>query len=188
MSLLTAIQIEEDYLKLIGDRDSKNKFNLKEKMEDQGFSLEQYHKEKDEFLFSQTPKRFKMSSLETLHADEQAIMDKGDSAFLVVAPAKKWVYVGEASALDEKDASYINIGHPCASIIATPKDLDLVCVVRHRRCLELYQSWLENELHRMGLSPKILGAEKALEGYSIYYFQMFFDGSERETVEKRWLK
>ena len=188
MSLLNAIQIEEDYLKLISDSRAKNAFNLKDKLEAQGYSIDQYHKEKDEFIFSQIPKSFKMSSLETLHADEQAIMDKGISAFLVVAPKKKWVYVGEASTLSEADASYINIGHPCASIIATPKDLDLVCVVRQRRCLELYQSWLESELKRMGLSPKILGAEKALEGYSIYYFQMFFDGSERETVEKRWLK
>lgn len=188
MGLLKAIQIEEDYLKTIGNAKAKNAFGLKEKLEAEGFSMDQYHAEKNEFLFNQNTKKLRTVQLEDLHSEEEKVMKKGDSGFFLIVPSKKWVYVGEASTITEPDATYLNIGHQCSSVLATPKDLGIVCVVKHRRALELYQGWVERELIKMGFAPRILATEKALEGYSIYYIQMFFENSEREGMLHSWLQ
>jgi hypothetical protein len=186
--LMRAIEVEEEYLKLLSDREQKEKFNLHERLELCGYSVDEYHKDKNEFLVSVSPKNFRLIRLEDLHAEEDRVMQNNDSAFLVVVPDKKWVYVGKASTIDVPDASYIDMAHPCASILSTPKDLGLVCVVKHRRACEFYHQWLVDELDKIGLHPEILSAEKAYDGHSVYYLQMYFDGAEREGVVARWLR
>lgn len=186
-NLMKAIEVEEQYLKLLSDRKGKEKFNLKERLELYGYSLETFQKEKAKFLFS-VPKTFKKAYFETLHDTEKAVMSNGDAVCLVVAPIKKWVCVGSGSTINDKEAEYVDIGHDCNSILSTPKDINPIFISKQTDTFELHLNWLRAELKAEGLKAGIVGVERNFGVYSIYYFHVYFDGEGREKLDKRWLQ
>lgn len=188
MSFFGAMEVEEKYLRLIAKPKEKAKFNFAERMELHGYkNIDAYHREKELFLFNVTPKKFRLSSFENIHADEQQAIEKGEEIIFIVPVTKKWVCVGSGSTINDPEASYVQIGHECDSILATPKDLDVICVSKQSGVLHLFIEWAKAQLASMGLTAsKIMGVERFFVGHSIYYFQIFFDGSEREGVLSKW--
>lgn len=187
MNLFKAIEVEEEYLKLLTDKELKAKFNLAERLELCGYTLEEYHKEKNALLFLQ-PKKFVKGYCETLHETEQNIMTADDAVCLVVSPTKKWVYVGGETVITDQEASRLDIGHDCQSVLATPLDISPVFVSKHTGAFELYLNWIRGELKAEELDAGIVGVERNFGEYSIYYFHLSFSGEGREKLEKRWLQ
>lgn len=183
MGLLTAIQIEEEYLEK--NKKDADGFNLKDKLISQGFSLDEFHKEKEWFVFSANKFKFGRTSPETTHADVAFAIANNQSIVFVAAPAKTWMYGGGDNKKTPEGVSFCDIGYPCESIIATDKDVNLVITSRQNGVLHLWHEWLNNQL--VGIKHEsTIGAEKRLGDWSVYYFQIYFKEG-REILLKKCL-
>jgi hypothetical protein len=185
--LFNAIEIEEGYLKLLADHKEKTEYDLVGKMANIGYTLDQYHADKEAFIFEATRHTFKPSTHEELFQNVSDVMAKNDTAFFVTLPEKKWIYVGKASTVIDPDASVLNINHFCNSLLATAHDIGFTAVVKQRRVLQIYKDWLESELVSEGIIANVQGAEVAFEGYSVYYFLIAISDGDRERMVARWL-
>ncbi len=179
-----AIQVEQYYLKLLSNHEAKTAFDLIGKMASLGYTLDEYHKAKDEYLFAQTPKVFRMTTPETTHDDVSDAIKSNDSVVFVAAPTKTWMYGGGDNKKVPEGVSFCDIGYPCESIFATDKDVNLVITSRQNGVLHLWQEWLNSEL--VGIKHEsTIGAEKRLGNWSVYYFQIYFKEG-REILLKKW--
>lgn len=184
MNIFQAIQLEETYLGL-GKKEA-DEFNLPEKLAEQGFSLDEFAKEKARLLFDASAFKFKPTSPETTHSDVQKAIEKNEAVVFVSAQDKPWFFIGGDGRTAPKGVDACNIGYGCSSILSTPKDVNIVIVSRQKNTLSLWQEWLDREL--IGVPHEsTIGAEKDLGEWSVYYFQISFkDG--RELLLEKWLK
>jgi len=179
-----AIEIENEYLKLLGDREAKQNFDFIGKLSAVGYTLEQYHKEKELLIIDAVTCRFGTTSAETIHDDVSRVISKNDAAILVCRPDKTMWYVGSEDNFPNDKLPARFIGHGCDNLLVTDKDLSLAIVTREQGILNLWQSWLDNELD--GMNARTIGAEKRINDFSVYFFHIY--GIDRTAVIDKWLQ
>jgi len=197
MGLKEAMKVEADYLKL--NTKIADDFYFKEKMEFAGYpDLEKYFKEKQEYLFNQT----KLSIVETTPAtivnETMQVIQKGKQTCFIISQPTTWVFYGIDEAnrqyVTDHNLNFLDLKYQGGTIISTPKDLELVIVMKQHDMNYYVRDNVSKLLNKMGVQHlsngndllihsdvllndfKICGfAEKNLGNeYSIYYVQVSF--------------
>lgn len=191
--LFNAIEIEEGYLKLLSDREAKRAYDLRGKLLEEGYAISQYHDEKDRFIVEATKHEFRMTTPETVIADELSVIAKGESVIFLSAGTKPWAYISaERANIPETGYDICYLDHPCNNVYSTDKDLNFVIVVKHHGVMKIYEEMVYGILESVGITEKdvTIATEKPLGDYSVYYIQVYFDrinGVTREAVINKCL-
>lgn len=199
MNLDKAIKLEEDYLKIVNSKNA-DKFYFKEKMELLGFKdLEEYNKLKEEHLFKKINLQVRETTPNTIVEETKNVIEKGEEVAFIISQKENWCFYG----IDEANKQYVldhnikflDLKYQGGTIISTPKDLEMVIIIKKHGLNSFFRNNFNRLLNEMGVINnsngndllihsdlyiddfKICGfAEKDLGNeYSIYYVQVSFE-------------
>ena len=206
MDIEKAIEIEKEYLAII-DNKEQAKFNLKERLEYLGFTLESFFISKQDYLFKQKKLKIIETTPKTIVAETTDCIRNGDETCFIISQDTDWVFYGIDEAnkqyVADNNLNFLDLGYQGGTIVSTPSDLELVIVIKQHDMNNYVRDNISRLLSEMGVEHlsngndllihsdilldnfKICGfAEKNLGNeYSIYYVQVSFK-LNRELIEK----
>jgi lipoate-protein ligase A len=206
MDIEKAIEIEKEYLAII-DNKEQAKFNLKERLEYLGFTLESFFISKQDYLFKQ--KKFKIveTTPATIVNETMQSIKNGEETCFIISQDTDWVFYGIDEAnkqyVEDNKLNFLDLGYQGGTIVSTPSDLELVIVMKQHDMNYYIRNNVSKLLNEMGVEHlsnnndllihsdillndfKVCGfAEKNLGNeYSLYYVQVSFK-LNRELIEK----
>ncbi len=206
MDIKKALEVEKEYLKIV-DNKEQAKFNFKERLEYLGFTFESFSKSKQDFLFKEKKLKIIETTPKTIVSETTACIQKGEEVCFIISQDTDWVFYGIDEAnkqyVADHNLNFLDLGYQGGTIISTPKDLELVIVMKQHDMNYYVRDNISRLLNEIGVEHlsngndllihsdilldnfKICGfAEKNLGNeYSLYYVQVSFK-LNRELIEK----
>jgi len=197
-SLNKALEIEKEYLSIV-DSKEQEKFNLKERLELCGFTLESFSEAKEDYLFKQAKLEIRETTPATIQAETMEVIQKGEQVAFIISQDCNWCFYGIDDAnkkyVEDNNIKFLDLGYQGGTIISTPKDLEMVIIIKQHSINSYIRDSIGKLLNNIGVEHKtnsndllihsdlliedykICGfAERNLGNeYSIYYAQISFE-------------
>lgn len=197
MNFQKALQLEQEYLKLNGKE--ADDFDFRGKLEKLGYTFDTFQKEKEEYLFREAHLEVRETTPDTIQAETMEVVKGGKQVAFIISQDKNWAFYGIDDAnkkyVEDNKIAFLDLKYAGGTIISTPKDLEMVIIIKQHGLTAYIRDNIGRLLGEMGIEHtstgndllihsdlliddfKISGfAEKNLGNeYSIYYVQVSFE-------------